>query len=219
MRSLLVLVLSCAVLLSACGTAKSWPSLPAKGPSQAPAVATATVAATPEPTEAGPTEATPTEATPTEVPSSAGNAFSPSGGGFSVVMPGEPKLTTQTYSTAVGDAPASLWTYAVSNDLALFVVLAKYPKGSMTGAAPSLIFDGALNGMVSNTTGAKITAKADTTLGGHPGKTFVLEMPTAFMKGALYIVGDDLYMVYAAYTSAADMTQVDAFLASFTFSI
>jgi hypothetical protein len=223
-RRLLVLVLSSAVLLAACGTAKSWPSLPPDGPSQAPSVATATEAATPEPTEVGPTEAPPTKAPPTKAPPTAaptvnGNAFSPSGGGFSVVMPGEPKLTTQTYSTAVGDAPASLWTYEVSNDLALFVVQATYPKGSMTGAAPSLIFDGALNGMVANTTGAKITAKADTTLGGHPGKTFVLEMPTAFMKGALYIVGDSLYMVYAAYTSESSMTQVDAFLASFTFSI
>lgn len=219
MRRLLILVLSSAVLLSACGTAKSWPSLPTKVPSHGPAVATATEATTPEPTEATPTKATPTKAGPTEAPTSAGNAFSPSGGGFTVMLPGEPKLTTQTYSTAVGDAPASLWTYEVSNDLAYFVVLAKYPKGSMTGVSPSLIFDGALNGMVGNTTGAKISAKADTTLGGHPGKTFALEMPTALMKGALYIVGDNLYMVYAAYTSPADMAQIDAFLTSFKFSI
>jgi hypothetical protein len=218
-RRLLLFVLSTAIVVAGCGQSKAWPSFPSKAPSQAPASATATLAATPAPTEAAPTEAVPTKAAPTVAPSLSGSAFSPSGGGFTVLMPGEPKLTTQTYTTAVGDAPASLWTYEVSNDLAYFVVLAKYPKGSMTGVSASLIFDGALNGMVASTTGASIAAKADTTLGGHPGKTFVLNIPGASMKGALYIVGDNLYMVYAAYTTAADMTQVDAFLASFTFVI
>lgn len=226
MRRLFLIALSSAILLSACGPSKSWPGTVHNGPSQAPATAIATLAATPVPTEANPTEAPteePTEAPteePTEAPTAAGITFSPPDGSFTVLLPDQPKLTTQTYKTAVGDAPASLWTYEVSNDLAFFVVQASYPKGSLTGASPSAVFDAALNGMVSTTTGAKIVTQGATTLGGHPGRTFVVDTPDATVKGALYIVNDDLYMIYAGYTSAiTDMTDADAFLASFEFTI
>jgi hypothetical protein len=217
-RRLFLVVLSSAILLAACGSSKTWPGNGSGAPTQA-----STTAAT-APSEATPTIATPTtqpsEATPTDAPADTGIVFTPSDGTFSVSLPGQPKLTTQTYKTAAGDAPANIWTYEVSNDLAYFVVEAAYPKGSMSGVASSSIFDGAINGMVNTTAGASIKATADTTRQGHAGRTFSISTPAADLKGALYIVGDDMYMVYAGYTSAiSDLTVVDSFLDSFEFPI
>ena len=215
MRRLFLLAISSAILLAACGPAKSFPGVPTAAQTQAAAASTA--AATPAPTAAATEDTTPTE-TPTAA--TTGIAFAPTGGGFTVYMPAEPKLTTQTYQTAVGDAPASMWTYEVSNDLAYFVVQASYPKGSMTGHSPASVFDAALNGMVTSTTGASIAAKGDTTLNGHAGKTFTIDTPDASLKGALYIVGDDLYMVYVGYTSTiTDMSQVDGFIGTFKLTV
>jgi hypothetical protein len=214
-RRLFLIAICSAVLLAACGPSKSFPGAPTAAPTPA---ATGTAAATPAPTVAATEDATPTEA-PTEA-AATGIAFAPAGGGFTVYMPAEPKLTTQTYQTAVGDAPASMWTYEVSNDLAYFVVQATYPKGSMTGHSPASVFDAALNGMVTSTTGASVAAKGDTTLNGHAGKTFTIDTPQASLKGVLYIVGDDMYMVYAGYTSAiTDMAPVDGFISSFKLTV
>lgn len=216
MRRLLLVLLSCTIVLSACGPSKSWPGGADKAPSQLPSAAATTLAPTETPTEA-PTKK-PTK-TPTAAPTAAGNAFSPPDGSFAVLMPGKPTLETSTMHTTLGDAPRSLWTYEVSNDLAYFVGEAKYPKGSLSALSTSSTLDAILNMLVSGAKGT-LSAKSDTTLGGHPGRTFTIDASEASLKGALYVVNDDLYMVFGGYTSAiTDMTDIDAFLASFTFTI
>lgn len=229
MRRLLLVALSCAMLLAACGSSQSWSGLGTDAHGGPSAPSAATTPASPEaPTDAAPTNApsaaTPTKAAPTKAaPSQAAGAgidFTPADGSFTVHLPGQPALTTQTYKTAAGDAPTNLWTYQVSADLAYFVAEAAYPAGSMSGQASSAVFDAALNGMVTTTTGAKVTASGSTTRQGHSGRTFSITTPEANLKGLLFIVEDNLYMVYAGYTTAIkDMTPVDSFLASFEFPV
>ncbi|MGA3057562.1 MAG: hypothetical protein ABSE70_05945 [Candidatus Limnocylindrales bacterium] len=135
-------------------------------------------------------------------------------------MPGQPTLTTRTIHTAAGDAPASTWTYEVSNDLVYVVTQARFPTGSVKTVSAKSVFDTFVNGMLSGTTGATLSDSVDTTLGGHPGRTFTISTSAASLKGIAYINNDDLDVVYAGYTpSISDMTEVDAFLASFNFTI
>jgi hypothetical protein len=208
-RRLLLILLSSAIVLSACGPSKSWPGGSNKAPSQPPSTAATTLAPTETPTEA-----------PTEASLPGWTAFSPSGSGFTVLMPGQPTLTTKTIQTAAGDAPASTWTYEVSNDLVYIVTHARFPTGSVASVPSATIFDTFVTGMLNSATGATLSDSVDTTLGGHPGRTFTIDTAAVSLKGIAYIINDDLDVVYAGYTSAiSDMTEIDAFLASFNFTV
>jgi hypothetical protein len=195
MRRLFLVVLGSAILMSACSASS-------------PAASSAPTAA-------------PTAA-PTSVPSVAGPAdagwidFAPAGAGFSGKIPGQPKLTTQTYQTEVGAAPSSLWAYEQSNDLAYFFLTAAYPAGSMTGVAPTLIYNGAVNGMAGGTASLAVTSQTDMSISGQPGQSFQLTGTTASVKGEIVIVGDTLFVVYVAYTpKITDFAPIDAFFADF----
>ncbi|HEX7613173.1 MAG TPA: hypothetical protein VF371_10410, partial [Candidatus Limnocylindrales bacterium] len=53
------------------------------------------------------------------------------------------------------------------------------------------------------------------TLNGHAGRKFTLT-GSAGAKGEMFVVGDNLYMVYAAYSDTiTDLTDVDAFVGAF----
>jgi len=141
----------------------------------------------------------------------------PTGEGFSVLMPVKPTKTTETYSTAVGDAPASMWTAEPSADLAYFAIHAIYPAGSISGVSAASVFSGAISGMETST-GGKVTQQGPTSLSGYPGWTFTIETSSASAQGVLYLVGDDLYLIYAAYApSRTDFGPIDQFLSSFKF--
>jgi hypothetical protein len=204
-RRLLLILLSSTIVLSACGPSKSWPG----GSNQAPSQPPSAVAPTEAPAE-----------TPTEATLPGWTAFSPSGGGFTVLMPGKPTLTTKTIHTAAGDAPASTWTYEASNDLVFIVTHARFPTGSVASVPSATIFDTFVTGMLNSATGATLSESVDTTLGGHPGRTFTIDTAAVSLKGIAYIINDDLDVVYAGYTPAiSDMTEVDTFLASFKFTV
>jgi len=219
MRRLFLVVLGSAILLSACGQGKGWPDSNSAA-SQAPSIAstqTPTKAPTEVPTEA-PTAAPKSQPTPTEAATQAATVwttFAPTGAGFTSQFPGDPTLTEETYTTAVGDAPASLWTYEDGADLAYFVALAKYPKGSISKVSASSVFDGALAGMTGSSSGMSIASQGSVTLNGHAGRKFTLT-GSIESKGEMFVVGDNLYMVYAAYSDAiTDLTDVDAFIGAF----
>ncbi len=140
--------------------------------------------------------------------------FSPSGVGFTAMYPGQPKLTSQTSKTPVGNVPVSIWSYVDSTHLMLFAGRGRYPAGSMTGVSPSAVFDGSVSGMATGSA-QTLESSADCTRDGYPGRAFVLTGSQVTTKGQIYLVGDDMYMVYAIYDAAGDVSQVDGFLASF----
>jgi hypothetical protein len=208
-------------------------STPAPNPSRFPsAVAVASPsAATPFETPAGvPTDApaaTPSSDSQPSVlaPDTSWITLSPSGAAFSAKFPAEPKLTTQTQSTAVGNATESLWTYQENTHLALFVGQVVYPKGSMKGTNTTSVYDGGVAGMLATTAGLSVDHQNDVTLGGHPGRAFTLSASSGALKGVamqgqMYLIGDNLYMVYAAYDdSILDFAELDAFIADFQLTV
>src|ERR1035437_2353183 len=141
-RRFVLVVLSSAILLSACGTSKGFPQADQSGaaPTVAASVA-ATVAVTPTLAPVATLAETPA---PTAAPTLAGSDWvdiAPVGTGFTAKFPGTPTQSSQSFSTAVGDAPASLWILEESSDLAFFAVEARYPAGSMTGVSTTSVYD------------------------------------------------------------------------------
>lgn len=198
MRRLILIVLSSMIFLSACAGSKATPT---PSPTLIP---TPTLAPTPSPS-------------PTASPADEGwTVLAPKGAGFTSKFPGEPKLTKKTQKTDVGNTPSSEWMYLVSNDLAYSVVAVNYPKGSMTGVAPNVIYDGGVKGMTGSTSGLTVKSQGPVNLGGHPGRYFTLTGATASIKGQMFIVRDNLFMVYGTYGAAiTDFTGVDKFIADF----
>ena len=97
---------------------------------------------------------------------------------------------------------------------------AKFATGAISGKAPSPLLDAEVAKLVANTAGSTLTSKADTTLNGHPGKTFSVEQPQLLITGAIFVVNDDILIVYVGYTTANDDTaDIDTFLSSYQITI
>jgi hypothetical protein len=152
--------------------------------------------------------------------------FAPAGGGFTCQFPETPDETNQTVSTLVGPTPATLWIYSPSADLGYAVMLVRYPSGSMARASSSAVYRGALNGITNKVGGT--TTMGTTALSSHPAETFTVwgasvNVPGASLhmnvKGVMVLVGDDLYAAYGVYTAAADMAEIDKFIATFDLTI
>jgi hypothetical protein len=138
----------------------------------------------------------------------------PAGAGFTVLMPGDPTPSTQTatgYTTLI-------WSYSDDPDLAFFVAELKYTKGTLTKQNPATVYANGLAGMAKNT-GVTVTAQGNVTVNGHTGRSFSASSADVAAQGFLFILGDNLYMVYAAWSpDMTDTASVDAFLASFHFT-
>jgi hypothetical protein len=199
--------------------------------SQAPSIAaTASFTAGPTaeatPTEATPTKATPTKATPTKTPTPAATGgidadwvtVAPSGVGFTSKWPGDP---TKTSSTSAGNVVTTIWTYEDGVDLAYFVGVVTYPKGSMSGKSVTTVYDAAVKSMTTSTgTTMTISDQGSLTVNGHAGRGFTLTSSTYSIQGAMVIIGDTLYTAYIAYTPAmTDMSSPAVFFNDFNLTI
>lgn len=227
MRRLLLVVLASAMALSACGSGKGWPDSSAAG-SQA-ATATASIAAPATPTDEPTAKPSPTaKATPTSKPTTGGTAIDadwtkvePSGVGFTSMWPGKPTSKTTSSSSAAGPVSTTLWQYEESNDLAYFVGVVTYPKGSMGSASTTKIYDAGVQSMTTSTSVAlTIKSQGSVTVQGHVGRSFELTSSTVSLQGAMFVVGDTLYMAYVAYsTSMTDLSAPEVFFNDFSLTI
>lgn len=216
MRRLFLVVLGSAFLFSACGSSKATPA-PATPAPAGPATPAVT------PTDAPTVVET---ATPVVVvaPSNAGLdggwiTLAPDGVGFSAKFPAAPTLTTQTAKTDAGDAPTSLWTFEQGGNLAYYVLVTNYPKGSLATANASNMYDAAIKGMTGGTAELTLAGTTDLALNGHAGRTFLLTSALGSLKGGIWVVGDDMYMVYVSFTSSVDPGLVDTFLSDFQLTV
>jgi len=215
-RRLLLLVLGSAILFSACSSSKASTTPAASATSQ-------TASASPADSSAA---ATPTNAAVTVTPASSfvmqdGNwvVLAHDTADFTAKFPTQPTLTTSTTTTAIGDAPTSLWTDEEGGNLIYYVMTAKYPTGSLGAAKASALYDGAVNGMVGGTAGLALSGQGDVTLNGHIGRSFLLTSSLGSLQGVVVVVGDSMYMAYAAYTSSVDPAMIQTFLADFQLTI
>jgi hypothetical protein len=214
MRRLLAIALGSAVFFSACGSS-SGTATPVPTPTPTP---TPTATPTPTPT-ASPTVKITIAPTPAS-PDADWIVWAPTGSGFTSLFPAEPKLTTTTTKTAAGNAPSSTWMYLESTELAFSVTMAQYPKGSMTGKAPSAIFDAFISGIATSAKGMAVDSKTATTMDGHAASSFKLSSTSADIEGTVVVVGDTLYVVYAAYApTLTDTSPVDSFIADFALTV
>ena len=201
-----MLVLGSAILISACGSAKVL-TTPAASNTQGATGATQT-----------PASVTITPASSFALQDGSWIVFSPAGSGFSTKFPDAPTLTTSTTTTAVGDAPTSIWKFEQGGNLIYYVMLASYPAGSLANADSAKLYDAGVNGMVGGEANLALSTMGDITLNGHLGRSFLLTSAVGSLQGATYLVGDDLYMAYVAYTSSVDPALVETFLADFQLS-
>lgn len=210
MRRLLMLVLGSAILISACGSAKVL-TTPASSPTHA-------AGANPSDSPA----ASPTQGSLTVNPASSfvmqdGDwiVFGPDASGFTTKFPAAPTLASSTTTTAAGDAPTSIWKYEQGGNLIYYVMLVNYPTGSLTGVDTAQVYDRGVNGMVGGDANLALAAQGDVTLNGHLGRSFLLTSALGSLQGSTYLVGDNLFMAYVAYTSSVDPAFIQTFLADF----
>jgi hypothetical protein len=150
-------------------------------------------------------------ATSASADTSTWTAFAPAGEGFSVLLPGQPEAQASTIDTEAGQISLTIWNCVSSSGWAMVVMRA---RGTFEGA-PDPIFDSALQLMASQSN-ATIQSQAPVTVGGRPGRAFVMTGQDLYMSGQLVLAGDDLYGAYFASPSSADESLARAFLATFS---
>jgi len=210
-RRFFLVLLGSAFLFSACGSsnatpAPAAPATPAVTPTDAPTVVeTASPVVVVAPTNAGLDGDWVT--------------LAPDAAGFSAKFPATPTLTTQTAKTDVGDAPTSLWTFEQGGNLAYYVLVTNYPKGSLATANVSTMYDAAIKSLTGGTSELALAGTLDLALNGHAGRTFLLTSALGSLKGGVWIVGDNMYVVYVSFTSSVDPGLVDTFLSDFQLTV
>ena len=139
--------------------------------------------------------------------------LAPNGIGFEVMMPGTPKLSTETKDSAEGPLTTNL--YILSTEEALFLV-------GYVDYSPSFNFnvrseinanrDNFLKGFQ----GSKLLAEKEISLTGSPGIEFTADLPNGrFVTSRIFIVGRRPYQLIAVTTKGADQTATLKFLDSF----
>ena len=136
--------------------------------------------------------------------------FAPTGGGFSILLPAQPKEETQAKENFTSHF------FTTKNERALYIV-------GYGDYAPSvhLDTDGELAANRDNSVRglkAHITDSHAVTLAGHPGLEYTAESDQATMKCRVYLVGNRVYQFAAIVFAGKDDTEnVNKFLGSFAF--
>ncbi len=138
-------------------------------------------------------------------------------GRFSVMFPGDPKTTTQTVPTAVGDITLTMYT-ASTSDGAYFVGYADYPADAVASSDPQNMLDGARDGALKNVNGTLISEEK-ITLDGNPGRSLQFKSSDGknVAYGHIYLIDNRLYQILVV-SAPGKLTQdqIDAFLNSFS---
>ena len=137
--------------------------------------------------------------------------FAPTGGGFSILLPAQPKEETESKQNFTSHF------FTTRNERALYIV-------GYGDYAPSVHLDtddelAANRDNSIRSFKAHITNSRAVTLNGHPGLEYTAENDQATMKCRVYLVGNRVYQ-FAAIVLAGqdDKENVNKFLASFAFT-
>lgn len=125
-------------------------------------------------------------------------AFSPGGGGFSVLMPGNPKELSQSIKTPIGDVTMKMFNYEVPGNQGIYAVqYADYPSNLIQNPALlDKILDGARQGMVSAIPGAKVLNEQKVTQDGYSGREVKIEIAgQGTMKVKYFMAGSRMYII------------------------
>lgn len=144
--------------------------------------------------------------------------FSSAEGGFSIMMPGDPKNQTQEVPTAAGNVTTSMFVSEFA-DQAYFVAYADFPEALVGMADPQTLLQGGRDSAMQSMD-ATIVSEQAITIDGHPGRevlaTASIGGVDATVKARFYLVKNRLYQLWVA--GAKDKlaeVDMDAFLQSF----
>jgi hypothetical protein len=135
-------------------------------------------------------------------------------GGYSVKLPGEPKLEQQSQPTESGTTTVHVATYARQTD-GFIVMWHQHPAGAPKD--PKAILD-TINDTTLSMLPGKVLAREDIKLGTHPGRavTTKLSNQPSTMRTRTFVVGDRVYQVWAMGNGDGNPRAAEAFLDSFT---
>jgi hypothetical protein len=112
----------------------------------------------------------------------------------SILMPGSPKESQQTYPTDAGDVVATLFILELEGgSVAYLLGYNDYKAELVASSDPQVMLDGARDGAVSNVSG-KLISEKKITLDGNPGRELKIEAPQDNVVFArVYMVKQRLY--------------------------
>ena len=142
----------------------------------------------------------------------------PPGGGFSVLMPGTPVERKQTADSPIGSIGIDTFTLTKGRD-----EFTDYPAAILK-SKPDTILEGVRIGVAADLQ-AKALDERPTSLDGHPGRQYTLELPESRLPGGglykarAYLVKQRLYQVVTVTPWAnASSTDAEKFFQSFRLS-
>jgi hypothetical protein len=142
--------------------------------------------------------------------------YSPEGTGFTVLMPGTPKVEQQSQPTDVG--PIMMYIHMVERDNAAFLVMySDFPAEMVKAVDADTLLDGGVNGAAQ---GGKLISQKKIEIDGHKGREFVAEKAEGTLqltlKARTYLVGNRLYQaITSAVKGSEPWADIDKFLDSF----
>jgi len=140
---------------------------------------------------------------------------------FSVEMPTQPKATTTTTSSFIGNVTNEIFT-SWEGDEKFTVDHSQIPRFALDFAGADTVYDHASAALLKQTW-SKQTSFTDVTVNGRPGKQLVYDTPPVPGKpeltglANLFLVGDRLYVIDAAVPAGESEADAQRFLASVRF--
>ncbi len=134
-------------------------------------------------------------------------------GGFTVLLPAQPEVKTQSTATLAGTVPLTMALTEMKN-YAAGVSFNDFP--SQVTADPETVLSGGRKGAAQNLKGTVVSEKP-VKLGSYPGTEFVVEAPNNLIYTArIYVVNDRLYQIlFLTSKDQIDQFDVQGFFDSF----
>jgi len=138
--------------------------------------------------------------------------FSPEGGNFSILMPGNPKVEVENKIGPFGPYTSNLFSETKSGTFYL-IGWTDYPTNV------TLDVQGEINATRDNfikSVNGRLIAEKEISLDGHPGLEFTAEMNSKFfVTSRIYVVGNRPYQILAVTPKYGGQTHANRFLWSF----
>jgi hypothetical protein len=124
--------------------------------------------------------------------------FSSKEGGFTVLLPGDPKADVKKHKGPGGNKEVANHIFTVDQKTAAYVVAYMIDPGLAKAGEAGIkkALENARRGAEASTRGKPIDKDKPITLDGHPGLEFQLDVPNlGIYRSRVYIVGDRFYQV------------------------
>lgn len=145
-------------------------------------------------------------------------SFSPTEGGFSVLMPGQPTQKKQTLNTPAGDINTYFYTSTQDGGKINYTVsYVELPKG-VEKMSPPVLLEAMASGLIGDNR-VKVVSEQAIKLGDYPGRAFKIEAPDkALIMHRAYLVKQRIYQIAVQVPQAQEKTlagDVERFFNSF----